>query len=377
MFSGSEKISRRGLLARGAGLAGASVLGGVRPSASALSGRGGSARRIKVGQIGTAHPHARGKMETLRKLRDDFEVVGIVEPDARRRQAAQEKSAYRGLKWISEKELLDTAGLQAVAVETTESELVPTALRCVAAGMHVHIDKPPGESLGAYRRLLEQARRRKLVVQPGYMFRYNPAFRFCFKAVREGWLGDVFEVDGVISKKISDSRRKDWLKYTGGTMYNLGSHLVDALVAVLGKPDRITAYVRSTRSELDALKDNQLAVFEYPGAIATIKSSVLEVEGGSRRQFVVCGTRGTIDIRPLEPPRLKLALEQPRGGYKKGYQEVTLPQMPGRYDEQLIDFAKMIRGQKQPDYSAEHDLTVHEAVLRASGLPLEPTGGRG
>ncbi|MHC4666619.1 MAG: Gfo/Idh/MocA family protein [Planctomycetota bacterium] len=375
MSSKDHNMSRRQLLFTGSRLAGAGALGLAAPAAvlQSTKARAASAdKRIKVGQIGTVHPHARGKIETLRKLDEVFEVVGIVEPDAEQRKAVENRSAYRGLKWMTEEELLNTAGLKAVAVETVESELVPTSMRCVRAGMHIHIDKPPGESFSAFKELLDTAGSGRLTVQAGYMFRYNPAFQLCFKAVREGWLDDVFEVHGVISKKISASSRKSWLRYTGGTMFNLGSHLIDALVAVLGKPDKVTAYVRQTRPDLDNLKDNQLAVFEYPKATATIRSSVVEVEGSRRRQFVVCGDRGTVDIRPLERPRLRLALERERGQYKKGYQDVELPKMPGRYDEQLIDFARMVRGEKAPEYTAEHDLIVHEALLRASGLGLEP-----
>ncbi|HUT29342.1 MAG TPA: Gfo/Idh/MocA family oxidoreductase [Sedimentisphaerales bacterium] len=370
-----NEISRRDFLTRSSQIAGSAAFGFAVSAALPKSNVLRAAmpgQKIKVGQIGTAHPHARGKIETLRKLDEVFEVVGVVEPDDEQRKAALKQPAYQGLKWITEEQLLNTPGLKAVAIETTENELVPAGLRCVRAGMHIHIDKPPGESLSAFRELLDTADSRRLTVQAGYMFRYNPAFQFCFKAIREGWLGDVFEVHGVISKKISASSRESWLRYTGGTMFNLGSHLVDALVAVLGKPDKVTAYVRQTQPEVDNLKDNQLAVFEYPKATATIRSSVVEVEGGSRRQFVVCGDQGTVDIRPLERPRLRLALERDRGQYKKGYQDVELPKMPGRYDEQLIDFARIVRGEKAPDYTAEHDLIVHEALLRASGLPLEP-----
>jgi hypothetical protein len=57
-------------------------------------------------------------------------------------------------------------------------------------------------------------------------------------------------------------------------------------------------------------------------------------------------------------------------GYKKGYQEVKMPPIPGRYDVQLIDFAKIIRGEKEADYSPPHDLAVQEALLRACDLPL-------
>jgi len=328
--------------------------------------------QIKVGQIGTAHAHAAGKMATLRKLREHYEVVGIVEPDPQRREKLKNNSAYRGLNWISEEQLFNTPGLQAVAVETEVSELVLTGKRCIRAGMHIHLDKPAGLSLGAFRKLLDEATRRNLTVQMGYMFRYNPAFKFCFHAVQKGWLGDVFEANGVISKTINAEQRKELAAYPG-SMFELGCHLIDALVKVLGKPDKVTGYTRRTRPDQDDLADNQLAVFEYPKCTATIRSALVEVAGQQRRQFVVCGDQGTVDIRPLEPPKLLFAPDRELQKFKKGYQEVELPAMPGRYDDQLIEFAEIVRGRKESEFPPEHDLAVQQAVLQASNAPLQLT----
>ncbi|MBM3333539.1 hypothetical protein FJY63_02650 [Candidatus Sumerlaeota bacterium] len=105
------------------------------------------------------------------------------------------------------------------------------------------------------------------------------------------------------------------------------------------------------------------------GKIATIRVALIEVQGERRRQFVVCGDQGAIDIRPLEPPKILLALSRPRGGFKSGYQEVNLPPLAGRYDGDCLDLARIIRGEKAPSFGPAHDLGVHEAVLRASGLP--------
>jgi predicted dehydrogenase len=340
------------------------LVSGAGAQVSSASGK------IKIGQIGTAHAHASGKMAALRKLRDDYEIVAAVEADPDRQRRAKNQAAYRGLAWMTEEQLLNTPGLQAVAVETEVAELVPTALRCAAAGMHLHLDKPAGTSLAAFQRLLDDAARRGLTVQMGYMFRHNPAFRFCFQAVREGWLGDVFEVDGVISKTVNAQQRRELARYPG-SMFELGCHLVDALVKVLGKPARVNSFSRRTRPRQDALADNQLAVFEYATATATIRSTLLEVEGQQRRQFVVCGEHGTVEIRPLEPSRLLLALDRPFPGYQKGYQEVPLPPLRGRYDDQLLELARIIRGEKESEYPASHDLAVQEAVLHASGAPLD------
>jgi predicted dehydrogenase len=361
------KVERRNFIKTtgrlAAGLAAAVHVGASRAAESG--------RRIKVGQIGTAHAHAGGKMAAMRKLIDDFEVVGVVEPDADSRKRMESHPIYRDLTWMTEGQLLATPGLRMVAVETAVSELVATAARCVAAGMHLHLDKPAGDSLPAFKKVLEAADRQDLCIQMGYMFRNNPGFQLCFRAVHEGWLGTVFELHGVISKYISDSRRDLLARQPGGTMFELGCHLIDAMVAALGKPESVTPFTRRTRPERDQLRDNMLAVFEYPKATCTIRTAVVEVDGGRRRQFVVCGDQGTVDIRPLEPPKLLLALDPPREGYRRGYQEVELPPMPGRYDDQMAELARIIRGEIQSPYPSSHDLAVHEMVLRASGMSAD------
>ncbi len=329
-------------------------------------------RKIKVGQIGVGHAHAGGKMATFRKLSDEFEVVGVVEPSEAIRKKWQDHPIYRDLPWLCTEQLLNTKGLEAVAVETGVGNLLSTAGQCIAAGMHIHLDKPAGESLSHFRRVLDEATRRGLAVQMGYMYRNNPAFQFCFQAVRNGWLGRITEVHGVMSKLIGPEARKPLLPYAGGTMFELGCHLIDPLVTVQGKPERIAPVARRSHPEIDNLADTQLAVFEYPQAIATIRATVVEAEGGRRRQFVVAGDEGTVSILPLEPPRLTLALIEPRDKFARGYHEVPLPPMPGRYDEQLRELACIARGEMENPYTPQHDLAVQEAILLASGLPLEP-----
>jgi predicted dehydrogenase len=323
---------------------------------------------VKIGQIGAGHAHASGKLATLRKLADEFEVVGVVEPDTELRAQAMRNKTYQDLPWMDEDELLAVPGLDAVAVETNVRDLVPVAARCVAAGKHLHLDKPAGTSLSAFRRVLDDADRQSLCVQMGYMFRHNPGFRFCFEAVRQGLIGEVFEVHGVISKAVGEDDRRALAEFDGGSMFELGCHLIDALVALLGKPAEVTPFLRRTRPPQDSLADNTLAVFSYPQATATVRSTLLEVDGTKRRQFVICGDRGTLELRPLEPPRLALTLDQARGGHAKGYQEIALPAMPGRYDDQLRELAQVVRGERAPEYGSVHDLAVQEAILRASGM---------
>ena len=172
-----------------------------------------------------------------------------------------------------------------------------------------------------------------------------------------------------MSKAVPVAERNKLLPYRGGMMFELGCHRIDATLTMLGKPDKVTTHGRHSGQYQDDFLDNQLAVLEYPGVIVNLRSTLLEVEGKVRRQFVVCGDGGTADIQPLEPSALRLALAQPRGGFKTGYQNVTFPDPP-RYQAQLADFAQCVRGEKKPAWTPAHDLAVQETVLLASGLPV-------
>lgn len=371
-------FDRRHLLTSAVGAGAAVAAGQWLPSTTIAADP--SKQRIKVGQIGVGHEHASGKMDTFRKLSDHYEVVGIVEPDPELRKRRENDPTYKGLTWMTEEQLLNSRGLQAVAVEvdSDDDRLMEIAGHCIGAGMHVHLDKPGGESFSKFKKVLDEAGRRSLTVQLGYMYRNNPAVQFCRKAVQQGWLGQVFEVDCVMSKFSGVGYRKYLSQFRGGTMFIYCCHMIDLVVGLMGKPDRVVSFPRQTRSDAGPMCDNGLVVFEYPKTTATIRTASLEVEGFKRRQLVVCGDEGTIDIRPLEiygisppqPLKLQIALATARDSFKPGYQEVTFPTVPARYDDQLIELAQIIRGEIANPYPLEHELIVQECLLTACGYPL-------
>ena len=233
--------------------------------------------------------------------------------------------------------------------------------------MHVHVDKPAGESVAHLRRILAAADKKKLLVQTGYMYRYNPGVVLIREFLKKGWLGDVFEVHAVMSKVVEPAARRAFAEYPGGIMFELGCHMIDLVVGVLGKPTAVVSQAQHVAKVDDKLLDNMLATLTYPKAIATVKASGLEVEGFDRRHLVVCGTEGTVHVQPLDRPVSRIALSMSRAGYKKGYQEVTFPKFE-RYVADAAEMARIVRGEKAGDFSADHDLAVQETLLKACGL---------
>ena len=321
--------------------------------------------KIKYGQIGVGHAHA-GKIRVYRQS-EDFEVVGVVEPDPELRRKAERSSTYQDVTWMSQEQLLNVPGLQVVGVETRVRRLLNVAEACIDAGKHIHLDKPAGESLSQFRRVLDKAARKHLQVQMGYMYRYNPAVVMMRDFLKKGWLGEPFEVHTVMSKLVTPARRIELAEYPGGSMFELGCHIIDLALGMLGSPDRVTPFPRHSSKLDDGFVDNMLAVLEYPRATATVRSSHIEVDGQARRHFVLCGSEGTFHIQPLDNPSARVALSSPRGQFRKGYQDIQFPPYV-RYVDDAADLARILRGQKDADFSYEHDLAVQETVLKVSGL---------
>ncbi len=359
-------ISRREML-KELGIAGAGMAM-LTDFVSAQEFRTTSSRRIKIGQIGVGHAHA-SKLAVYRAS-PEYEVVGICEPNETLRNSASGQTLYQGLPWMTQEQLLNVPGLHAVLVETEVRHLLDVAEVCVRAGKHVHIDKPAGESLPQFRRILDMAARKKLLVQMGYMYRYNPGIVMLREFLERGWLGDVFEVHTVMSKVVGADDRNGLAAYRGGILFELGGHVLDTVIRILGQPKKVQGCNQHVSERKDGLLDNMLTVLQYPKALATVKVSAMEVEGFERRHLVVCGTEGTFHIQPLDNPSVRLSLSKDRGErYRRGTQQVALPKYQ-RYVGDAADMAKILRGEKSSDFPYAHDLLVQTTLLQACGLSL-------
>jgi len=336
-------------------------------------------KRIKIGQIGIGHNHAQGNMEALQKLEDIYEIVGVVETDPVWMRKRSGLKCYEGLKWMTEEELFKVPGLEAIGVETDGFDLIPCALRCAERGLHIHLDKPGGESLPEFKKLLDICEDRKLTIQLAYAYRYNPAIRFAINAVKSGWLGDIFEIHAVMSRYDGDNKDyRKWLsQFKGGAMYIFAGYLIDVVITILGRPNKITPFMKQTRN--DGLIDNGLAVMEYEHATATIRVSVEEVNGMKHRRLIICGTKGTVEICPLEMPSdryytdplfARLTLKNDVPGYPAGTHSVNCGAMGDRYAAQLKEFAQIIRGEKANPFDYRHEFLIQESLLLASGYNL-------
>lgn len=322
-------------------------------------------KKIKIGQIGIAHNHGEGKMLAVRKFPELFEVVGYAEENPYWLEKRNGIPGYEGLTRMPKEELIEKC--DAILVESEVQNLTATAAYCVDHGKHIHMDKPASGTLEEFKYVLDTAKKKQLVVQMGYMYRYNDAIVKTLELIREGKLGEIYSINAEMST-YHGVEYKRWLSgFEGGIQYILGSHLVDLVVYLLGEPKRIISILKHTQADGVDFPDNNLAVLEYDKAIARIFVSSVEVNGWGRRQFVVSGSKGTVSILPMErKSTMTFAdLTMPSNGYADVKTEISVDDYAKdarRYDNMLRDFYDFVMGNKVNPFTYEHDYLVQKVL---------------
>lgn len=325
---------------------------------------------IKLGHVGTLHDHSSGKLACVKKFPELFEIVGVVAESPEREEALKNKPAYAGVPFCTRETLLER-GVEAVLVETFEHDLVREAQFWADRGVHMHIDKPAGNDVSSMEKLLRTAKSNRLVVQMAYMYRYNAAVLDCIARMERGELGDIYQVTAIMNTRHDPEKRKWLKKFQGGTQFYLGCHMIDLIYRLQGLPEKIHPFLKSTGTDGVDATDFGLALFEYPNGVSTAEATSAEVNGYGRRQLIVCGTKGTYEIEPLESPTRAyfIPLENAATYGDRRGKALEFPAYDPlcRYDEMMSDFARFVRGEAQNPYSYSYELTLQKLLMYCCG----------
>ena len=331
--------------------------------------------KLRMAQYGTKHGHAQGVLQAMLN-HPEVDVVGVYEPDSARRKQVEGSGdgAWGQVRFVdSPTEFLDDPTVVAVSSEGSNRESLAFTEQIVAAGKHVFYDKPAGDDYQRFERIVEQARRQNTFLQMGYMFRKHDGFERIASWARSGFLGHIFQVRAHMSTWIPEKNpegiftgREGLAHHDGGVMFDLGGHVLDQVVWILGRPKRVTGFLQHATSETPGVMDNTLGVFEYDNAIATVDIAAMEPRPMARR-FEVYGTKGSAIMEPFEPAdSIRLVLENDQGEYKKGVNTIKIEHRP-RYVGTFAEFVRNIRGESEPLRSLDHELLVQETLMRVTG----------
>ncbi len=331
-------------------------------------------KKIRIAQIGVnKFSHALSVFNSLKTQPDLFEVAGYCLVEGERERFEPQLFVFNGYPELTLDEILNDPTIEAVTIETEEIHLTKYAIMAAEHGKMIHMEKPGGTSLEEFEKLIALVKEKDLVFHTGYMYRYNPTIREVIDNAKNGVYGDIISVEAQMNG-YGGAQMRQWLEaFPGGMMFYLGCHLIDLILTLKGLPEKVYPFNRSTGVDGVTSCDYGLALLEYPEGMSIAKTCNLEHGGFERRRLVVCGTKGAVELCPLEwLTKQKANQFTEKIDYNKGTDWHTrgvksVGEVHDRYDTMMQGFAEICRGERVNEYTPDYELTLFKYLLMACG----------
>jgi predicted dehydrogenase len=240
------------------------------------------------------------------KATDGIELAVVVTSDPGRQ--AGFRAAHPGAAVVDRTDALwDVAaqlGVEVVVVATPNRAHVPVALAGLEAGLGVIVDKPFAASAEEGRRVVAEAHRRGLFLSVFQNRRWDGDFLTVRRLVDAGALGHVWRFESRYERWRPEPRAGAWRERgdpadAGGLLADLGSHLVDQAVVLLGPPVSVYAELHRRRPGAEVDDDTFVALEHRSGARSHLWASAVASRPGPR--FRVLGSEAGYVIWGMDP----------------------------------------------------------------------------
>lgn len=224
-------------------------------------------------------------------------VTGVVTSDHER--AEQARRDHPGATVHPDLESALSEACDLVVVASANVTHVPFAERALRAGAHVVVDKPIAADAGQAEELARLAQQHGRLVIPFQNRRWDSDFLTALRVAESGALGMVHRFESRMDR-MRVVPKPGWRGSAdpvdlGGMLYDLGAHLVDQALLLMGPAVSVSATVRSVRP-LDATDDDVVVLITHDdGGISVLSASQVSAFGDQR--MALLGTRGGLRIR--------------------------------------------------------------------------------
>ena len=200
-------------------------------------------------------------------------------------------------------EMLADTSIQLIVVATPSYSHFELAKQCLQAQRHVVVDKPftlTSEEAGD---LIRIARERGLLVTAYQNRRWDGDFQTVRHVIAGGELGRLVSYESHYDRFRTQPRRDVWRESGGpggGTLFDLGPHVIDQALTLFGAPETIFASVRVERE--NAAVDDAWDIFlEYaqPPQTVLLRATLTACTPGPR--YLLHGTRGSFAKWGIDP----------------------------------------------------------------------------
>ena len=291
-----------------------------------------------------------------------------------------------------------------VVVATGNADHVPAAQAALDAGLHVVVDKPLAGTADEARSLIDLAARRNRQLHVFQNRRWDSDVLTVQRLVADGVLGRVHRLESRFERwrpvPQGGWREEGAPDQLPGLLYDLGAHLVDQALLLLGPARSVYAVARSVRRPDGPDDDTQVVLGHTSGAVSVLWASAVSAFTPPRMR--VLGTTGGYQVDALDGQEEALRAggdpSAPNWGAVPDYQWGTLvsrgadgrdstavvPSQPGAWPRYYAGVAGAIAGDGPPPVDpldVVADLRVIEAAAASAATGqvhhLDPPAGHG
>jgi scyllo-inositol 2-dehydrogenase (NADP+) len=304
-------------------------------------------------------------------------------------RVAQARSAHPGAEVLpSADALLDAADAHdLVVVAAPNREHARLGLAAVEAGLHLVVDKPLAASVADAERLAAAVAERGVVASVFHNRRWDGDFLTLRRLLEAGSLGELRRLESRFERWRPQVDTDRWREGggpedAGGVLFDLGPHLIDQALDLLGPARSVYAEVRSVRPGARVDDDVFLALEHESGARSHLWATVVAAQFaprmralGSDAAYVKWGVDVQEEVlragvRPSDPG---FGEEPPEAWGRLGTEERSEPveTESGRYVEFYERMERAIRAAeagRPPERSADAPPAVTPPVPLEAGI---------
>ena len=230
----------------------------------------------------------------------DLDLIAVVTSDPERQ--AQVRADLPGVEVLPTAEDAWASGADLAVIATANSAHVPQATAALNSGMHVVVDKPLAGSTAQAQALIDLARARGRQLHVFQNRRWDAEILTAQRAIRDGLVGTPHRLESRF-ERWRPTPKGGWREEgpaddLPGLLYDLGAHLVDQALHLLGPVERVFASVRRVRPAVVTDDDTQVFLEHVSGAVSILSVSAASAFTGPRLRLL--GTGGGLWIDTLD-----------------------------------------------------------------------------
>ncbi|WP_426225776.1 Gfo/Idh/MocA family oxidoreductase [Pseudarthrobacter sp. DSP2-3-2b1] len=284
---------------------------------------------------------------------EGVQLAGVVARSESKR--AQVAADYPGLPVFSTLGQMLGAGVDAVTITTPPQTRQDLVLEAIAAGVHVVADKPFAPNAAAARDLAEAAQHAGVLLNVYQNRRRDADILTLASVLASGDLGEIWRVHSVMDQDQANTLE---VGSTGGLLRDIGSHLVDQMLWLLGPATHVYATLDWTDRFGETTDCGFVVTLTHAtGTTSTVSASKLN--HSTTRQLRAYGSEGTYtafssDVqaealfagrRPSEEPDTwGIEAEENWGVLSLSSGREKVPSAQGNYATFYTEFGQAIQG---------------------------------